>query len=252
MSRFVSWVVVGIVLGVVACASRPQAEEPKAAQPASGSESAVKGKAEDDSLAGHMQANFRLGLDTRDAVIQGNLVLAQQKARDLGWQDYRKVLPAHWTEGVEKMQLAARQVAESRDLAEASHHVAELAATCGDCHARLPHRGSDAEQEHGFSAKGPEDIQTRMARHERAADGLWFGLTMPSDASWRVGARALTEAPLSAPQVKGKPVDAALDTKMEAVRDIGRRALEAAPGPDRVKVFGDLLSSCAGCHAPHS
>ncbi|MFI5308402.1 MAG: hypothetical protein ACHQ53_13680 [Polyangiales bacterium] len=252
MSRFIFSVSVGVVLGLGACASKPPPEEPKPAQPASGSESTSQSAAKDDSLAGHMQANFRLGLEMRDAVIQGNLQLAQQKARDLGWQDYRKVLPAHWMDGVAKMQAAARTVAEARDLAEASQHVAELAATCGDCHARLPRRAQDAEQEHGFSAKGPEDIQTRMARHERAADGMWFGLSIPSDASWRVGARALTEAPLSAPQVEGKPVDPALGAKMEAVRDIGRRALEAEQAPDRIKVFGELISSCAGCHARQS
>ena len=125
-----------------------------------------------------------------------------------------------------------------------------LAATCGGCHSRLPNRQSDTEKDHGFSAKGPEDIETRMARHERAADGMWFGLTMPSDASWRGGARALTEAPLSAPQINGKPVDPELDAKLESVRDIGRRALEAEQEPERVKVFGELIGSCAGCHAP--
>lgn len=231
-----------------ACGGKqPAASEPAAAaEHSNGSEQAGG----DASLAGHMRANFRLALDVRDAVVGGNLELAQQKARDLAWQDYKKVLPENWMGGVDKMQLAARQVAEAKDVVEAAQHVAELAATCGDCHARLEGSKDEPEQDHGFSAKGPDDLQTRMARHERAADGMWFGLSMPSDPAWRGGARALTEAPLSAPEVEGKPVSAEVDAKMEAVRDLGRRALEAEQQPERVKVYGELLGKCAGCHTP--
>lgn len=199
-----------------------------------------------------MRLNFRLGIDTRDAIIQGNLPLAQRRAQELGHSDYSKVLAEHWMKDVESMQSAARDVAQAATLADASHEVAKLAATCGDCHARLASSRPDQERDHGFSAKGPEDIQTRMARHERAADGMWFGLTMPSDASWRTGARALIEAPLSAPEVAGEPIDPAADAKMEAVRDLGRRALEAEGRDERVAVYGELIGSCAGCHTTGS
>jgi hypothetical protein len=247
MRELVQWFVACVVLGTWACASKTPAAEDGAAQPAaSGGEASLQ----EQTIADHMTLNFLLGIEMRDAIIQGNLPLAQQKASDLGSRDYGKVLPEHWTKDVAKMQDSAREIASAHNLSEASHHLAELAATCGDCHSRLPSRGRDTEQDHGFSAKGPEDIATRMARHERAADGMWFGLTMPSDASWRGGARALTEAPMSAPQVDGQAVDAATDAKMEAVREIGRRALEAEQVTERVKVFGELIGSCTGCHAP--
>jgi hypothetical protein len=248
MRKVVGSVVVGVLLGTGACAAKEPAVEEPAAAPASGGERS----SQEQNIADHMRLNFLLGIQMRDAIIQGNLPLAQKKASDLGSQDYSKVLPEHWLKDVEDMQASARDIAQARNLAEAAHHVSELAATCGDCHARLPKQGPDREQEHGFSAKGPEDIKTRMARHERAVDGLWFGLTMPSEASWRVGARALTEAPLSAPEVEGKPVDPATDAKMEAMRDIGRRALESEAQPERVKVFGELIGGCASCHAPAS
>jgi len=232
-----------------ACGGKQEQASQPAAEPqrSNGSEQAG---ADDASLAAHMRANFRMALDARDAVIGGNLALAQQKARDLAWQDYKELLPAHWMGDVDKMQRAARDVAEAKDLVEAAQHMAELAATCGDCHARLQGEKNEPEQDHGFSAKGPDDLQTRMARHERAADGMWFGLSMPSDPAWRGGARALTEAPLSAPEVDGKPVTAEMDAKMEVVRDLGRRALEAEQQPERVKVYGELLGKCASCHAP--
>lgn len=246
MRKGIGWVVLCGVLVAWACgAKEPAAEEPAPAAAAGGEQSSAE-----QTITDHMQLNFLLGIQMRDAIIQGNLPLAQKKAADLGAQDYGKVLPKHWIEDVADMQEAARQIAASPDLLTASQHLSELAATCGQCHARLPSPPPDKEQEHGFSAKGPEDIETRMARHERAADGMWFGLTMPSEASWRVGARALTEAPLSAPVVDGKPVDPTTDAKMEAVRDLGRRALESEQVTDRVKVYGELIGSCAGCHAP--
>lgn len=243
MMRVLAVFAAGVYMLAGCGAKGSEAEEPKPAQPAAGGES-------EPSLAGHMQANFQLGLQARDAIIDADLATAQQKARDLGWQDYHKVLPEHWLGDVDRMQQAARGVAEAKDLNEAAYKMSALAATCGECHSRLPGRAPEREQDHGFSAKGPEDIQTRMARHERAADGLWFGLTEPSDAAWRTGARALIEAPLSAPVVEGKPVEPEFDAKMEVVRDIGRRALESDKHEDRIKVFGELLASCASCHAP--
>jgi hypothetical protein len=126
--------------------------------------------------------------------------------------------------------------------------LAALAATCGDCHARLPNRDRGKTQEHGFSAKGPEDLETRMKRHALAAEGMWDGLTIPSDSHWLGAARALTEAPLSPPEVDGKPVNEATDMRMEAIRDIGRRALEAEDQPARVAAYGELVASCIECH----
>lgn len=244
IERSGSLVALSCLLALCACSSEERAQAP-AADEASGAERS----SEEATLESHMQLNFLLGLQARDAIIQGNLPLAQKRASDLAGADYSKALPEHWIEDVQDMQSAARDVAKAADLAEASRHLARLAASCGDCHARLTNRPRDAEQDHGFSAKGPEDLQTRMARHERAADGLWFGLTLPSDASWRTGARALIEAPLSAPEVDGQPIDPAADARMESVRDLGRRALEAEQQSDRVAVFGELIGSCTRCHA---
>ena len=244
MDRAVALVVVCGGLGIAACAAEKEPEPAPVVEPASGGERTTQ----EETLESHMQLNFLLANQMRDALVAGNLPTAQKRANALATYDYSKELPQHWMKDVEKMQTAARSVEHAPDLPTAARSLAALAATCGDCHARLPNRPPDKAEEHGFSAKGPEELSTRMARHARAADDMWFALTLPSDAHWLSAARVLTEAPLSPPEVDGKPVNQATEAKMEAIREIGRRALEAEAQEERVATYGDLVASCIGCH----
>lgn len=209
------------------------------------------GEAEDDEsgVRGHMATNFKLAMDARDAIIQGNLAAAQQSAKTLAFHDHSKVLPARWMEDVKKMQDAAGSVAMATDLTKAALAVAELASTCGDCHTRLKYTGDEAKMEHGLSPSDDESMHQRMVRHQRAADGLWFGLTIPSDNAWRGGARALTEAPLAAPKEDGQAVTPEVNEKMEEILALGRAALEAESREQRTQAYGTLLVSCTNCHA---
>jgi len=238
------WMGVGLML--LACGGTEPSPAP---QPAA---SSTEGGEEQDGrsdIRGHMATNFKLAMDARDAVINGDLPGAQAAAKTLAFHDHSKVLPERWTDDVKKMQDAAADVAMATDLAKAGQAVAELASTCGDCHARLKYTGDEDKMEHGLSPSDDENIHQRMLRHQRAADGLWFGLTIPSNNAWREGSRALTEAPMAAPQEDGKPIDPALNDKMEEILGLGRAALEAEGREQRTKAYGTLLVSCANCHA---
>jgi cytochrome c553 len=86
-----------------------------------------------------------------------------------------------------------------------------------------------------------------MARHAWAADRLWDGLVLPSNAAWEGGADAFAGVPLDTD-------DLAFDNP-EGVRalanrthELGRRAgLETEPSL-RARTYGELLSACAACH----
>jgi hypothetical protein len=239
----------GLTLG--ACSKASETETPEAAASSGSTQTpapSAEGGEEEPTLRGHMAANFKLALETREAIVDGDLATAQQKAKDLAWQKYEGVLPERWMPGVEKMQLAARNVAQATTLKEAAAHTAALAATCGECHARFETDADDSERHHGFSASGSEDIHTRMLRHQRAADGFWFGLTVPSAASWRGGARALTEAPQEPVTVEGQEVDPQLAERLEQLRELGQRALAAETTNDRVQLYGEFLADCSSCH----
>ncbi|MGD8860453.1 MAG: hypothetical protein PVI30_10620 [Myxococcales bacterium] len=249
MDRKLGWLVQCGAVALFACSGGGEPSEPAPAASSGAEQQAAPAKQDEGpTLQGHMATNFKLALETRDAIVDGDLPTAQQKAKDLAWQNYEGVLPERWMPGVEKMQQSARAVAESTTLQDAAHHVAALASTCGECHARFESDAEESEQHHGFSAKEGEDLQTRMLRHQRAADGFWFGLTIPSDASWRSGARALTEAPEGPVMVEGEPANPELEAQMEKLQAMGKRALAAEAPEERVKVYGDMLASCSGCH----
>jgi hypothetical protein len=222
----------------------PQAEPAKSAQ-TTGAEAPESS----DALSRHMRANFRLAIETRDAIVDGNLQAAQGKARELAANDYTSLLPQTWLAGAARMQGAARAITDAKDLKDAATHMAELAATCGDCHAQLKATRQDVAEHAKFASVGAEDISERMARHLRAADEMWFGLSMPSDASWQEGGRLLKDAPDDMPNIEGKPVDAKFGAQMEIVRELGTRALAATGQSERTTVYGEVLARCATCHA---
>lgn len=92
-------------------------------------------------------------------------------------------------------------------------------------------------------------MQARMLRHQNAADGFWFGLSVPSESSWHSGAQALLDAPMTPTDAKGKPVDAKLAKRIDEARDIARRALEVTALDERTKLYGEFLGTCSRCHA---
>jgi cytochrome c553 len=197
-----------------------------------------------------MAINFRLASDIRDSVIQGNLDGAREVARQLAFEDPGDSLPARWAADLDKMHAAAQNAAVAVDLPSAAKAVAELGATCGDCHSRLHSNMDERAMENGLPNRGVEDLRARMHRHQEAAQRLWAGLTIPSDAAWRGGARALTEAPVAPPQQDGAPIDRALNQSMQDVVALGRRALESETTQERIAAYSALLTACAGCHHP--
>lgn len=245
--RTVNFVAVFGFLYLIGCGG--EAKQPPVAEAASQQSAGDERSSRGDDMQDHMDTNFKLATEARDALVAGNLKGVQDSARELAFHDHTGVLPEHWMDDVHRMQKAAEVVATSTDLTMASTALAELASTCGDCHKRLAYTGKDRHQEHGLSPSDTEDVQARMQRHQIAADKLWYGLTIPSDAAWLAGARALTEAPLAPVKEDGQEVSPELNEKMEQVVGLGRTALEAKTREERDAAYAELLLTCAGCHS---
>jgi hypothetical protein len=202
--------------------------------------------------AQHMQANFWVAVELRDAVVDGELDKARQLGTWLAEHDLRRTLPAPWAPWVKDMQTSAAEVAAAPDLSSAAQAVGSLGVSCGGCHWNFgvsgPRVPDPDEEDQGFAPEGPEDLTTRMLRHQWAADELWFGLTIPSEQAWKDGAQVLIDSPFEPPVQNDQPVAPELARGIEAMRELGRTAQHAGTMGDRSRVYGKLLASCAGCH----
>lgn len=200
--------------------------------------------------AQHMQANFWVAVELRDAVVDGELDKARELGKWLAEHDLGAALPAQWAPWVKDMQASGAEVAAAPDLPSAAQAVGSLGVSCGGCHWNFGVSGPKApdEEDQGFPPEGPEDMTTRMLRHQWAADELWFGLTIPSDKAWKDGARVLIESPFAPPEQNDQPISPELARGIEAMRELGTTAQHVDVMADRARVYGKLLASCASCH----
>lgn len=196
-----------------------------------------------------MQANFLVAVDARNAVIDGDLVRAIEAFNWIAEQNFDGMLPDKWKPFSARLQEAALAGAQAQTLQDAAHRVAAMAQRCGDCHRNFTvgedHGGEEAQ---GFAPVGPEHVETRMTRHQWAADELWHGLVIPSDKTWQEGAKILIDAPLEPPRQRDGGSDPQLAAEIADLRKLGQRALDVEDVGARVEVYGAMLGRCAGCH----
>jgi hypothetical protein len=192
------------------------------------------------------------GAAMRDAVARADLDGARREATVLAELRVDRAADPAWRARLDAMSAAAARVVRAKDLPDASAAVADVARTCGDCH-RLggPSLGilEKPENEPG--------IVPGMKRHQWAVARLWDGLVIPSDRAWRAGAHVLRDAPLQPepPRPGQSPLplqrieQLAIATLATSVHDLAERASVANASVDRGAVYGELLTTCAACHA---
>ena len=201
-------------------------------------------------MHGRLEAARRIQLD----VVHSDLASAQREARTL--RDFAEPeMLAHWRPYLDRVSDAARQIEQAPDVVRAAKTAAGLGRECARCH--------DAMAAHivfPVAPRPPESrkLQPEMLGHEWAAARMWEGLIGPSDERWGEGARALTQIPLAivADQPREVPrQDWTLPDADKVGDDVARvrlyanRALAERDQDARAAVFGDLLATCAHCHA---
>jgi cytochrome c553 len=180
------------------------------------------------------------------SVIDGDLENAKIHADWLVSELPVQALPNTWQPSLERMQAAAREVSKTEDLAAAATATGKVIETCGACHAALgagPKFGPVPPLPEGES--GP----ARMQRHQWAAQRMREGMIGPSDERWQLGASAVSVAPPEpCPIENAEVLPKDVLQLREKIYELGARAAVTKTAEDRAVVYGEYLSTCAGCH----
>ncbi len=199
-----------------------------------------------------MRAHFDQALVLHGAVIRGDLAAVGPAARALADEVARSQSGSQAlasSRPLAALAEGARQVAQARTILEAAVDTAGMLSACGRCHraAGVTPAFPAPAQPVGAGLTG------HMLEHQVAVQQLVEGLVVPSDATWRNGARALASAPLNATEL---PVDAAVRTRLASTEErLHRLAAGAAEATDlsaRAAFYGQLLAACADCHTRYA
>ena len=189
-----------------------------------------------------MHARYQAASSIQLAIGLGDLARARAEARTIATAAEPDFLP-EWQPYLADIRASAEQVARARDPITAARTMAQLGRACARCHEATRARVT-------FAAVSPPPpasaLASQMPGHEWAAARMWEGLIGPSDERWLAGARALAASRLTLTAESGELgiADDATRAKLLAAR-----ALKPQSGSDRAALYGDLLATCAHCHA---
>jgi len=187
----------------------------------------------------HMHRNFDLLRAIERLLIRGKLDEARRFAEAIATAPDE---PAHgpWAAHAVAVRDRAMAVARATSVDDALRKETRLAAACGDCHRE--HRGSGMFERPPAAPPDQPTLDARMARHRWAADRLWEAVVGDADDAWRAGLDLLAAAPLELGADR-----APLARELQRLASTARGARR--PVVDRAGTYGEILVTCAGCHA---
>jgi mono/diheme cytochrome c family protein len=196
-----------------------------------------------------MQDHFGQASQARDAIVRGQLALAEAPLIWLGQHAFAKNLPAEWHPHIDRMQRAALEANRLSTLTAAADGVSAMASECGGCHSALgrgPTLTPSDWTELDEAAKplaAQAALQQRMDKQLWGIERMWEGLIVPSDLAWQQGAQSLSE-------LKAHPnVAAKLRARLGRVRALGTQARAASDAAARGQAYARILAECGSCHA---
>lgn len=192
-----------------------------------------------------MWSHFKAAADVLAAVIRGDLEGVKEPATWLAKHD-EPDLPEGADAFSRELLRAAQRAAEATTIEAAGIATGRLAAACGSCHRE--YRPGMEPTEHAEPAGGADDdIGMYMVRHVWAAERLWEGLVLPSDAAWEAGADVFAAVPMATEDLAFENPEG-VRALVKRTYELGRRAgLQTEPSL-RARTYGELLASCAACH----
>ncbi|MBW2508188.1 MAG: hypothetical protein JRE81_06130 [Deltaproteobacteria bacterium] len=210
-----------------------------------------------------MQEHAGLSVAARDALIRGDLPVAQQAMRKLAFFMEHVPPPERGEAYARITRELVEQVREASDLEEACMCFARLSYACGQCHHALD-RGPPIKLE---PAPGGEDFKMHMRRHYWAIERMWEALLADSTAEFQSAAEVLAEAPLHGQRDPDEESHPGVTRLAYEVHDLAFAAAvegkvredEYVPQPGepleddpttwgQAEVFGRLLGACYQCH----
>ena len=210
-----------------------------------------------------MKEHAAVSIVARNALIRGDLPVAQQAMRKLAFFMEHVPFPEQGKEYARITRELAGQVREAADLEEACMAFARLSNACGECHHALD-RGPPIQLE---PAPEGEDLKMHMRRHYRAVEGMWEALLSDSPEAFQAAAGMLAEAPLHGSRTPDRESHSGITRLGYEVHDLAFAAAvegkaredEYVPQPGepvedepttrgQAEIFGRLLSACNQCH----
>jgi hypothetical protein len=246
-----------LVLFSLACQAKdaPVDKPASADQPASAAAPEPAAAAPDPSpkteLATAMTEHFAQASALERAVIDGDLEAVATHAAWLVDELPAASFPPAWQPAVQRMQKAAAKAGEAAsadDLAAAATATAEVIAACGSCHASTGGGPKFDDVDPGTAPVG-DDSKNRMLRHQWAAERMREGMIGPSEPRWLAGAGAVSVAPPEPCPIENAEIlaDEVLQLR-EKIYELGAQASVTQGLDARAAVYGEYLSTCAGCH----
>lgn len=199
----------------------------------------------DAQRAAEMREHYWDAMAMHTAVIRGDLAAVAASAQSLTQYAGPPGMPDRAAGHVVAIRRAAAEAATAPNVVVAATSSAVMLNACGQCH-----RAVGAHPSLSLRV-APElgGVVGHMLAHQRAADQIFQGLVVPSDALWRAGARALASAPLHSAEL---PVGALEGRKLARTeQQIHRVATDAAQATEpraRANYYGQMLAGCADCH----
>jgi cytochrome c553 len=192
----------------------------------------------------HMHENFGLLRTMEKLLVHGKLEEAQFLAQAMSQAPDVPGLGAWATETARTRDRAAA-IAKAKTNDDALRAEVGLAEACAGCHV-----ASNARPELPPTPALPADTATvgsRMARHLWATDRLWEGMVDGDDEAWRAGLDVLAGSPLPASELGSDRV--AIAHRLQRLAREARTRTGDTDVTARARAYGDILVTCAACHA---
>ncbi len=189
-----------------------------------------------------MRSHFKETTLIRTAVINGVLTDAAAPAEALSNNEGLGKIEPSWQSSIDVLQYAAKRIRRSSDVPAAAAAIADIGIACGACHKAAG--GPDVKVDAPPATDAT--LASRMRRHAWATERLWEGLFVPSDASWKAGAAALSGD--SFPKEVLDRGDVHARAAAERFKSLVATAASKKKPDERGQLYGSLLETCSVCH----
>lgn len=181
----------------------------------------------------------------RDAVIAGDLEATQRALLELRARLPLPSLPPQGLRHDAVFVVAVDSALTARDLGSAATAVGEIAQACGACHTALGLSMAVVPP----AEPGPgATVVARMGQHRDAAAQMWSSVVAGDAAAFASGAELLRSSTLVPSGTAADAPVPALAAELEVrVHDLA--ALAVRSPDERGRYLGQMLGTCAQCHA---
>lgn len=190
-----------------------------------------------------MERHYEAAILSHDALIQGDLKKMRGRLARIVKEELPSNAPESWKPHHARLHEAARSASRISSIESGGSVMGDVAEACGACHIAL-----DVGNIYYWPAPPDKDdkFETVMRTHQWATERLWEGVTGPLKEAWPRGAEALADIRLF--EDLGDSIKDSLRKREDKLRAIGRKAKAAKDLHDRALIYGQLLTTCAGCH----